>query len=101
MPDIKKILQSAKKGYNSVIKESQELKKYIENIKGTNSTNNNSKNILTGKGYILGKTSQQNIKKVVYEEESDSEPEIDESEYIPEEIEEETEKQKPEKKQHL
>ena len=56
---------------------------------------------MTGKGYILGKTSQQNIKKVVYEEESDSEPEIDESEYIPEEIEEETEKQKPEKKQHL
>ena len=56
---------------------------------------------MTGKGDILGKTSQKNIKKVVYEEESDSEPEIDESEYIPEEIEEETEKQKPEKKQHL
>ena len=33
MSDIKKILQSAKKGYNSVIKESQELKTYIENIK--------------------------------------------------------------------
>ena len=61
MSDIKKILQSAKKGYNSVIKESQELKKYIENIKGTNSTNNNSKNILTEKGDILGKTSQNNI----------------------------------------
>ena len=40
------------------------------------------------------------MKKVVYEEESESEPEIDESEYIREEI-EETEKQKPEKKQHL
>ena len=40
------------------------------------------------------------MKKVVYEEESDSEPETDESEYIREEI-EETEKQKPEKKQHL
>ena len=33
MSDIKKILQSAKKGYNSVIKESQELEKYIKNIK--------------------------------------------------------------------
>ena len=40
------------------------------------------------------------MKKVVYEEESESEPEIDESEYIREEI-EDSEKQKPEKKQHL
>ena len=38
------------------------------------------------------------MKKVVYEEES--EPVIDESEYIREET-EDSEKQKPEKKQHL
>ena len=38
-------------------------------------------------------------KRVVYEEESDSEPEVDESEYVPEETEEEIEKPKVGKKQ--
>ena len=40
-------------------------------------------------------------KKVVYEEESDSEPEVDESEYVPEEIEEDIGKLKTEKKNNL
>ena len=40
-------------------------------------------------------------KKVVYEEESDSEPEVDESEYVPEEIEEDIGKLKTEKKKKL
>ena len=35
----------------------------------------------------------------MYKEESDSEPEVDESEYVPEETEEETEKPKTEIKQ--
>ena len=33
LPDVKRILQNAKISYNSVIRENQELKKYIENIK--------------------------------------------------------------------
>ena len=33
LSNIKKILQGAKKSYNSVVKENNELKKYIENIK--------------------------------------------------------------------
>ena len=33
LSDIKRILQNAKISYNSVIRENQELKKYIENIK--------------------------------------------------------------------
>ena len=37
-------------------------------------------------------------KKVVYEEESDSEPEVDEGDYVPEEIEEDIGKLKTEKK---
>ena len=33
LSDVKRILQNAKISYNSVIRENQELKKYIENIK--------------------------------------------------------------------
>ena len=54
---------------------------------------------MTKKGNTLGKNNlKNNYKKVVYEEESDSKPEVDESEYVPEETEEEIEKPKIEKK---
>ena len=33
LSDVKRILQNAKISYNSIIRENQELKKYIENIK--------------------------------------------------------------------
>ena len=49
---------------------------------------------MTGKGDILEKNNQKKYKKVVYEGESDSEPEVDKSEYLSEEI-EEIEKPKP------
>ena len=54
--------------------------------KGTNSTKNtNSQSIFIKKGNTLGKNNHKNIKKLVHEEESDSEPEIEESQYTPEE----------------
>ena len=60
--------------------------------KSTNSTkNNNNKSFLTGEENTLGKNNQQKYKKLVYNEESDSEPELEESQYVPEETEKETE----------
>ena len=57
--------------------------------RGTNSTKiNSNKNILAEKENTLGKSNQKKYKKVVYEEESDSEPEEEESQHIPEEQEE-------------
>ena len=48
--------------------------------KSTNSTkNNNKKSFLTGEENTLGKNNQQKYKKLVYNEESDSEPELEES----------------------
>lgn len=64
---------------------------------GTNSNkSNNKENILTGKEITLGKNNPKNIKKVVDEEESDSEPE--ESQYVPEDTEEDIKYPKIEKK---
>ena len=68
--------------------------------KSTNSTkNNNNKSFLTGEENTLGKNNQQKYKKLVYEEESDSEPELEESQYVPEETEKEIEILKIDKKQ--
>ena len=67
--------------------------------KGTNSIRNNyNKNILIGTENTLGKNNQKNIK-VIYEEESDNEPEIEESQYEPEEEKEDIEEEKKETKQ--
>ena len=72
--------------------------------KGTNSTkNSNSKNIFKKRKNTLCKNNQK-YEKVVYEEESDCEPEEEESKYIPEETEEIEEPKKEEnthKKQKL
>ena len=54
---------------------------------------------MTEKGNTLGKSNPKKHKKVVYKKESDSEPEVDESEYVPEETEEEIKKHKVGKKQ--
>ena len=51
--------------------------------KGLNSTKNN-KNISIEKKNTLGKNNYNN-KKVIYKEESDSKPEIKESQYVPKE----------------
>ena len=57
---------------------------------------------MTGKENTLGKKKPKQYKKGIYEKESDSEPEEEESRYIPEETEEieepKTEKNNPHKK---
>ena len=50
--------------------------------KGTNNINNSSRNIFHGKGNIF-RGHKKDIKKVVYKEEIDSEPEEEESQYTP------------------
>ena len=52
---------------------------------------------MTKKDNTLGKINQKKYKKLVYEEESDSEPEEEESKYIPEETEEIEEPEKGKK----
>ena len=64
--------------------------------KGTNCIKNiNSKIYLTRTGNTLGKSSPKNIKKkFLYQEESDSGPEIEENQYVPEEDEDTEEKKR-------
>ena len=104
---MKKILQGANKSCDSVVKENSELKKYVENIKQRYQQyqKQQQEDIYREKEYFrqkqpkkykkviykeqsenntLGKNNQNNIKKVIYEE-ADSEPEIEESQYMPEE----------------
>ena len=68
MSDIKKILQGAKKSYDSVVKENIELKKYIKNIKQRyqqyQKKNNNRRSMLMEKKNTLDKNNQKNIKKL-------------------------------------
>ena len=103
LSDIKKILQNAKISYNSVIRENQELKKFIENIKiryQQYQQEQQQKYLDREREYFSKERERQpkRYKKVVYEEEPDSEPEVDENEYLSEEIEENVEKPKLEKK---
>ena len=81
LSEIKKILQGAKKRYDSVIKENTELKQHIENIK--QSYQQRQKQQLQEyfdreREYFRQKQPKKH-KKIVHEEESDSEPEEDES----------------------
>ena len=57
----------------------------------TNISTSNKLSILKKKKNITRKTSLKNIKKVVYEEELDSEPELEEEDYVAEETKEEPE----------
>ena len=88
---------SAKKSYSTVVGENTELKRCIDNIKQKYQQyqNNNNKNILTGKENTLGKNNQKNRLRG----RGDNEPELEESQYLPEETEKEIEKLKIEKKQ--
>ena len=65
LSDIKKILQGAKKSYDSIIIENKELKNTLQTLnKGIRITNNSNKtNILKEKKIILKKNRQKNIKK--------------------------------------
>ena len=62
-------------------------------------SNNNRLNIYRQKEIIILKNNLKNIKKVIYEEELDSEPEVEDNDYASEEIKEEAEKTKPKKVQ--
>ena len=100
LSDVKKILQNAKVNYTSVVRENQELKKYIENIKvryQQYQQQQQQKYIDRDKEYFRERQPKR-YKKFVYKEERDSEPEVDKNEYFSEEIEENVEKPKPEKK---
>ena len=101
LSDAKNILQNAKVSYNKVIRENQELKKYIENIEvryQQHQQQQQQKYIDKEREYFRERQPKR-YKKDVYKEEPDSEPEVDENEYLSEEIEENVEKQKPKKKQ--
>ena len=105
LSDVKRILQNAKISYNSVIRENQELKKFIENIKiryQQYQQQQQQKYLDREREYFSKERERQpkRYKKVVYEEEPDSEPEVDENEYLSEEIEENVEKPKLEKKKN-
>ena len=70
--------------YDFVVKENKQLKEYIINInKGLNNINNrnNNKNLYRKKN-IFSRDSKK-YKRVVYEEETDSEPEAEEIQYTP------------------
>ena len=83
--------------YASVVRENQELKKYIENIKvryQQYQQQQQQKYIDRKKEYFREREPKR-YKKFVYEEEPDSEPEVDGNEYLSEEIEENVVKPKP------
>ena len=80
LSDTKKILISAKESYNETVAENKELKTYIENIKQRFSQYQQwqqSQFLENQKNYYKERP-QKKYKKVVYEEEPDSEPELEE-----------------------
>ena len=101
LSDIKKILTTAKKSYYKVVSENKELKNYIENIKqGYNQyqQQQQAQYIQRERNYYIEKQPKK-YKKVIYEEEHDSEPEVEDNDYTSEETEEESAKPKPKKVQ--
>ena len=101
LSDIEKILQGTKKSYDDVVKENIELKKYIENIKQRyqHYQKQQQQEYFDKEREYFRQKQPKKYKKIVYEEESDSEPEVDENKCVPEETEEDIEKPKSEKKQ--
>ena len=92
----KKIYEALKKSYDSVIQENIKLKKYIENMKRRYQQYQKwqQQEYFDKEREYFRQKQPKKYKKVVYEEESDSEPEVDKSEYVPEETEEVIEKPK-------
>ena len=99
LSDTKKILISAKESYNKTVAENKELKTYTENIKQRFSQYQQwqQSQFLENQKNYYEERPQKKYKKVVYEEEPDSEPELEE-EYSAEEIKEEPEIKKSRKK---
>ena len=93
-------MQSANKSFNSVVRENQELRNFMGNIevKYQQYQQQQQKQFLGREREYFREKQPKRHEKVVYEEETDSEPEANENKYLSEEIEEDTEKQTPEKK---
>ena len=86
LADTKRILKGAKVSYDSLLKENKQWKEYILGIKQrlqSYQKQQEEQENLRDTQYF--RRPQKKYKKVVYEEESDSEPEAEESQYIPEE----------------
>ena len=101
LSDIKKILITAKKSYDKVVSKNKELRNYIENVKQRYShyqQQQQAQYIQTERDYYTEKQPKK-YKKVIYEEELDSEPEVEDNDYASEEIKEEAEKTKTKKVQ--
>ena len=102
LSDAKKILAPAKRSYDKTVAENKKLKIYIENIKQCFShyQQQQQAQFLENQKNYYEERPQKKYEKVVYEEDPDSEPELEEEEYSAEEIEEEPEiKQKTKRKQ--
>ena len=80
LSDTKKILISAKESYNKTVAENKELKTYTENIKQRFSQYQQwqQSQFLENQKNYYEERPQKKYKKVVYEEEPDSEPELEE-----------------------
>ena len=88
LSDVKRILQNAKISYNSVIRENQELKRFIENIKiryQQYQQQQQQKYLDREREYFSKERERQPkwYKKVVYKEQPDSKPELDGNKYLP------------------
>ena len=102
LSDAKKILLSAKQSYDKTVAENRELKAYIENLKQHIQKQQVQFLDKQRNYYQEKKTIPRKYKKVVYQEETESEPEFEEEEQLEsesEKIEKEPEiKQAPSKK---
>ena len=98
LSDAKKILLSAKQSYDKTVDENRDLKAYIKNLKQRFQSTQQQQQVQflekQRNYYQQKKPTQKKCKKVVYEEESESEPELEQDE--DEEIENEEVEKKPE-----
>ena len=82
LPDAKKILLSAKQSYDKTVAENRELKAYIENLKQHIRQQQVQFLEKQRNYYQEKKTTPKKYKKVVYQEETESEPEFEEEEQV-------------------
>ena len=82
LSDAKKILLSAKQSYDKTVAENRELKAYIENLKQHIQQQQVQFLEKQRNYYQEKKTTPRKYKKVVYQEETESEPEFEEEEQV-------------------
>ena len=83
LAEAKKVLKEAKNSYDLLVKENKQLKEYILNIKQKfkqYQQQQQQQQFLQEKEYF--QRPQKKYKKIVYEEETDSEPETGEGQYV-------------------